>query len=246
MEFDWGVFLHADSLVALGTLAALEIILGIDNILFISIVSERLPESTRPKARILGMAMALILRIAMLFGITWLIHFKEPLFTVFDIAFSAKDLILLSGGIFLIIKTIGEIHSKVDPDSDSKELARKPSGFWNVVIMISLIDVIFSFDSILTAVGMVRELSLMVAAVILAVIVMMLFVNQVSRLINKHPSIQILALSFLILIGFVLILEGFHEHIARGYVYFALFFSLVVEVLNIKVRNKKKPSINNE
>lgn len=246
MEFDWGVFLQPESLVALATLAVLEIVLGIDNILFISIVSERLPENNRPKARITGMAIALILRVAMLFGITWLIHFKETLFTIFDINFSIKDLILLAGGIFLIIKTIGEIHNKVDPYSDSKELQRKPSGFWNVVIMISLIDVIFSFDSILTAVGMVRELSIMVVAVILAVIAMMLFVNQVSRLINQHPSIQMLALSFLILIGFVLVLEAFHEHIARGYIYFALFFSMIVEVLNIKVRNKNKTPINNE
>jgi predicted tellurium resistance membrane protein TerC len=239
MEGNFGALLELQGLIALGTLTILEIVLGVDNILFISIISDKLPESERPKARITGLALALIFRLILLFMISWLVHFTEPLFEVYDMAFSGRDLILLGGGIFLLVKTISEIHHKVEGSTESGGPKVKPRSFASVVGMIILIDMVFSFDSILTAVGMVDEIVIMVTAVVIAMIVMLIFVNKISRIINRHPSIQMLALSFLILIAFVLILDGLHKHIERGYVYFALFFSLVVEVLNIRSRTKQ-------
>lgn len=236
------IFLQAETWIALLTLTVLEIILGIDNILFISIVSEKLPAEQRPKARKIGLALALIFRILLLMVINWLVHFTEPLFSAFGLDFSGRDLILLAGGVFLLVKTISEIHNKVDiKDGDPHGAPKvKPKSFIGVLGMILLIDLVFSFDSILTAVGMIDEVIIMVIAVVISMIFMIAFVNKISDLINKHPSIQMLALSFLILIAFVLILDGLHKHIERGYVYFALFFSLMVEVLNIRSRKKNK------
>ncbi len=239
MEFNWEVLLRPESLIALGTLTLLEIVLGIDNILFISIMSEKLPEAQRPKARITGLALALIFRLLLLMMISWLVHFTEPIFTLFETGFSGRDLILLGGGLFLLVKTISEIHEKVEGHGTSKGVNQKVRSFAGVVTMIILIDMIFSFDSILTAVGMVSEIVIMITAVVISMIVMLVFVNRISRVINRHPSIQMLALSFLILIAFILILDGLHKHIERGYVYFALFFSLLVEVLNINSSRKK-------
>jgi predicted tellurium resistance membrane protein TerC len=238
MEFNWEVLLRPESLIALGTLTLLEIILGIDNILFISIISDKLPEAQRPKARVTGLALALIFRLLLLMMISWLVHFTDPIFTLFDTDFSGRDLILLSGGIFLLVKTISEIHQKVQGHDHKSEPGAKVKSFGSVVTMIILIDLVFSFDSILTAVGMVSEIVIMITAVLISMAVMLIFVNKISRVISNNPSIQMLALSFLILIAFVLILDGLHKHIERGYVYFALFFSLLVEVLNIR-RSKK-------
>ena len=247
MEFNIEALLQPENLVALGTLTILEIVLGIDNILFISIIAEKLPADQQPKARVTGLALALIFRLALLMMISWLVHFTDPIFTLFEQAFSGRDLILFAGGVFLLVKTISEIHEKVEGDHETKEASSsKPRSFLSVVGMIILIDMIFSFDSILTAVGMVSEISIMVLAVVIAMIVMLVFVNKISQIINNHPGIQMLALSFLILIAFVLILDGLHKHIERGYVYFALFFSLIVEVLNIRSRRNQKKSIPNE
>jgi predicted tellurium resistance membrane protein TerC len=246
MEFNFAALLEPQNLIALGTLTVLEIILGVDNILFISIISEKLPKEEQPRARVVGLALALIFRLALLMMISWLVHFTEPLFTMFDMDFSGRDLILLAGGIFLLVKTVSEIHHKVEGDEIEGGPKAKPRSFASVVGMIILVDMVFSFDSILTAVGMVDEIVIMVIAVVLAMIVMLVFVNKISRVINNHPSIQMLALSFLILIAFVLILDGLHEHIERGYVYFALFFSLIVEILNIRSRNNRKNAISHE
>lgn len=235
------VFLHPASWIALLTLSVLEIILGIDNILFVSIVTNKLPADIQNSTRTIGLSLALIFRIGLLIGINWLVSVQHPLFTLFDISFSIRDLILLAGGFFLLIKTISEIYKKVELDEDeaSEFKKGKKHSQWETIGLIIVIDMVFSFDSILTAVGMVNELILMIVAVVLAMIVMITFVNQVSKFINDHPSVQMLAMSFLILIAFVLILDGLHEHIERGYVYFAFFFSLAVEFLNLR-RNKKK------
>jgi len=247
MGAHFDVLLRPESLVALGTLTLLEIILGIDNILFISIISERLPEHQRPRARVIGLALALIFRVALLFMITWLIHFTTPIFTLFDIGFSVKDLIMLGGGTFLLVKTISEIHNTMNEEEKAGLKDTKAHSFMGVIGMIILIDLVFSFDSILTAVGMVDEIIIMIVAVVIAMIVMMVFVNKISKIINTYPSIQMLALSFLILSSFVVILDGLHKHIERGYVYFALFFSLLVEILNIRSKkSKRKKVIKNE
>ena len=252
---DWGfeALTQWDKLVALATLVILEIILGVDNLLFISIISEKLPKAQRSKARRMGLALALVFRILLLLVLSWLVHFTDPLFTLnlpsafedlIDPAFSGRDLILLAGGIFLLVKTISEIHGKVDvKDEDESTEKTKPAGFAGVIGTMVLIDMVFSLDSILTAVGMVKELIIMILAIVVAMVVMLIFVNKISKVINDHPSIQMLALSFLILIAFVLILDGLGKHIERGYVYFALFFSLIVEILNIrskKVRLQKQ------
>ncbi|MFT6827884.1 MAG: putative tellurium resistance membrane protein TerC [Roseivirga sp.] len=229
--------LTSQGLIALLTLAFLEIILGVDNIIFISIVSNRLPENQRRKARNIGLALALVMRIGLLLGISWIIGFTEPIFTAFDHAVSVKDIILIFGGLFLIAKSTTEIHNTLEGDVH-KASKDKVATIGKVILQIVALDVVFSFDSILTAVGLTDEIMIMIIAVTLAMFVMMTFAGKISAFINKHPSLQILAMSFLILIGFMLVLEGLGQHVEKGYIYFAVFFSLTVESLNMRKRKK--------
>lgn len=234
------VFLHAENWIALLTLTFLEIVLGIDNIIFISIVSNKLPESQQPKARNLGLLLALLLRVGLLLGITWIVTFTEPLFTVLDFEISGRDLILLIGGLFLLAKSTHEIHHKMEGET-KHESSQKSQSFIKVIVQIVLLDMIFSFDSILTAIGLTEELILMIIAVIISIGVMMIFAKKISDFITKHPTLEILALSFLILIGFMLMVESLHYHVPKGYIYFAVFFSLIVEIINMRMRKNRKP-----
>lgn len=238
------IFLTSEAWIALLTLSLLEIVLGIDNIIFISLLTNKLPEATRKTARTAGIALALIFRVAMLLGITWIIGFTKPIFTVFDFTATGRDLILLFGGLFLIAKSTSEIHHKVNEggrEEDKEKLgkvARK--SFVSIIIQIGLLDIVFSFDSILTAIGMTDHIIIMILAVIISLIVMLIFAGKISAFIERYPTLQILALAFLILIGFVLIADGLHQHISKGYIYVAVAFSLAVEVVNIKVRDKRE------
>ena len=233
------IFLELDTWVALLTLTFMEIVLGIDNIIFISIVAGKLPEEQQKKARIGGLSLALIMRIILLFSITWLIGLTEPIISLFGIDFSWRDIILAAGGIFLIVKSVLEIHEKVEVHDIEKEVTAAKS-FTYAIVQIVLLDIIFSFDSILTAVGLTDEIILMIIAVTVSIIVMMIFAKSVGEFVNKYPTIQVLALSFLILIGFMLIMEGLEYHVPKGYIYFAVFFSLVIEMLNIRLRKKSE------
>ena len=233
------IFLQLDTWIALLTLTFLEIVLGIDNIIFISIVAGKLPEHQQNKARLTGLSLALILRIILLMGITWLIGLTKPVLTVSSFEFSWRDIILFVGGLFLLGKSTSEIHHKIEGNEHDTEV-KKVSAFGSALIQIVLLDMIFSFDSILTAVGLTDKIILMIIAVIVSIIVMMIFSGVISAFINKHPTLQVLALSFLMLIGFMLAIEAFHYHVPKGYIYFAVFFSLIVEVINIKVRKKYK------
>lgn len=237
------IFLTSEAWIALLTLSLLEIVLGVDNIIFISLLTNKLPENVRQKARTAGIGLALVLRVVMLLGITWIIGFTQPIFTVFDFTASGRDLILLIGGLFLIAKSTSEIHHKVaeggrDDDKEKMAKAAKKS-FTSIIIQIGLLDIVFSFDSILTAIGMTEHIIIMIIAVVLSLIVMLIFAGKIASFIERYPTLQILALAFLILIGFVLIAEGLHQHISKGYIYFAVAFSLGVEVVNIKLRNKR-------
>ena len=232
------IFLEVETWVALLTLTFLEIVLGIDNIIFISIVSNKLPKQRQGKARTVGLLLALILRVGLLLGITWIISFKEPLFTIFDLDVSGRDLILLAGGLFLLAKSTREIHHKIEGET-RHESERQSASFAGVILQIVLLDMIFSFDSILTAVGLTEEVLLMIIAVIISIGVMMAFSKKISDFISSHPTLEILALSFLILIGFVLIADGLHQHIPKGYIYAAVAFSLLVEIVNINVRKRE-------
>ncbi len=234
------IFLQSETWVALLTLTFLEIVLGVDNIIFISIVSNKLPQNSQKKARNLGLTLALVMRIGLLLGLSYILGFTQPLFSVFDFEVSGRDLILAAGGLFLIFKSTVEIHHKMEGHTPDSSSAIKES-FSAVIIQIVLLDMIFSVDSILTAIGLAEEVIIMVIAVVIAMIIMMVFAGKISDIINKHPTLQILALSFLILIGFMLILEGLHKHIPKGYIYFAVFFSLIVEVFNIRIRKKRNP-----
>lgn len=241
------LLLEPQNWVALLTLTFLEIVLGVDNIIFISLVTQRLPKVKQRKARNLGLLLALLFRIGMLLSITAIIQLKEPWITVAGMGFSGRDLILLAGGIFLIAKSTSEIHHKVTAieEGATKEEQKKVS-FTGTIVQIVLLDIIFSIDSILTAIGIVDadKVLLMIIAVVIALFVMMSFAGKISDLIARYPTLQILALSFLILIGFTLVLEvealPFHVHIEKGFIYFAVFFSLVVEMLNITMRKPKK------
>ncbi|WP_323758060.1 TerC family protein [Roseivirga sp.] len=233
------VLLSSEGLIALLTLTFLEIILGVDNIIFISIVSNRLPEADRKKTRNIGLALALIMRIGLLLGISWIIGFTEPLFTVLDHPVSIKDLILILGGLFLIGKSTTEIHHTLEGDEHHVKKSKSVT-VSKVILQIVALDIVFSFDSILTAVGLTEHVLIMIIAVTLAMIVMMSAAGKISAFINKHPSLQMLAMSFLILIGFMLVLEGLGEHIEKGYIYFAVFFSLSVEALNMRKRSKDR------
>lgn len=233
------MFLQVDTWVALLTLTFMEIVLGIDNIIFISIVAGKLPEDQQKKARIGGLSLALIMRILLLFSITWLIGLTEPVFAMFGYDFSWRDIILAAGGIFLLVKSVLEIHEKVEVHDVQKEVTAAKS-FTFAILQIVMLDIIFSFDSILTAVGLTEEITLMIIAVVVSIIIMMVFARAVGNFVNKYPTIQILALSFLILIGFMLVMEGLQYHVPKGYIYFAVFFSLIIEMLNIRFRKKQE------
>ena len=233
------MFLQVDTWVALLTLTFMEIVLGIDNIIFISIVAGKLPEDQQKKARIGGLSLALIMRVLLLFSITWLIGLTEPVFAMFGYDFSWRDIILAAGGIFLLVKSVLEIHEKVEVHDVQKEVTAAKS-FTFAILQIVMLDIIFSFDSILTAVGLTEEITLMIIAVVVSIIIMMVFARAVGNFVNKYPTIQILALSFLILIGFMLVMEGLQYHVPKGYIYFAVFFSLIIEMLNIRFRKKQE------
>ncbi|MEO3874240.1 TerC family protein [Nonomuraea sp. B12E4] len=220
------------------TLVALEIVLGIDNIIFISILAGKLPPEQRDRARVLGLAAALISRLILLLGLTWVVRLTAPLFTVLGQDISGRDLILLLGGLFLLAKSVTEISHSMDAPHDKD--GRKGAGvsFTSVIVQIMLLDIVFSLDSVITAVGMVDELGVMIAAVVVAVLVMLFASGPISRFVDKHPSVKMLALAFLVLIGMVLVAEGFDQHIPKGYIYFAMAFSVVVELLNIRMRGR--------
>jgi predicted tellurium resistance membrane protein TerC len=223
--------------VSLAILTLLEIVLGIDNVIFISILAGKLPRRQQAKARTLGLALALITRILLLLSIKWLMGLTKVLFSLAGHGFSGKDLILLAGGLFLIAKSTLEIHAKLE-QSEADHAPEPKSGFMGVIIQIMLLDIIFSLDSVITAVGMASQLAIMIAAVVLAVAVMLLAAGAVSDFVNKYPTIKMLALAFLIMIGVVLVADGVGQHIERGYIYFAMAFSTLVEMLNL--RNRKK------
>lgn len=225
------------SLISLLTLSVLEIVLGIDNIIFISIVADRLPREQQRKARTVGLMLALIMRVLLLFSISWIVGLKDALFYLGEFGVTGRDLILFSGGVFLLYKTTIELHNKV-MGYDDDGLNFKQVSFKAIVMQIVLIDIVFSFDSILTAVGLVTNLLIMIFAVVIAMIIMITFSGKVSDFINKNPTIKILALSFLLMIGLVLIMEAFHQHVDKKFIYISIAFSLFVEVLNIRMRKK--------
>nr|WKN34187.1 TerC family protein [Tunicatimonas sp. TK19036] len=235
------IFASGEAWIALLTLTFLEIVLGVDNIIFISIVSNKLPANQQSKARTIGLVLALIFRIGLLLGITWIIGFTEPLFSVFDLDISGRDLILIAGGIFLLAKSTTEIHHKIEGEENGESDSTRKVSLVGTITQIILLDMVFSFDSILTAVGLTEEVLIMIIAVVIAMGIMISLAGKISEFINNHPTLQILALSFLILIGFMLIVEGLHFHVPKGYIYFAVGFSLLVEVLNMQFRKRSNP-----
>ena len=226
--------------IALATLTFLEIVLGVDNIIFISILSGKLPANQQARARRLGLLGAMITRVLLLFSLAWIIRLTEPWFTVLGQEISGRDLILILGGLFLLGKATYEIHDKLEGD-EGHASRRVPASFTSVIIQIMLLDIVFSLDSVITAVGMVDELWVMIAAVMIAVGIMMASAEPISAFVHKHPTVKMLALSFLLLIGMSLILEGFDHHIPKGYIYFAMGFSVFVEMINLRLRKTTKP-----
>ncbi len=232
-------------IISIITLSVLEIILGIDNIIFISIVSSKLPKEQQDKARNIGILLALLVRIGLLFGITWIIGLQEPIFTLsfleaihIDPDFSGRDLILLGGGLFLMGKSTAEIHDKLEGYEEGAPKSKKVKKLSGAILQIVLIDIVFSFDSILTAVGLVKNVLIMIIAVVIALCVMLIFAKRIATFVDQHPTIKMLALSFLVLIGFLLVVESFGQHVPKGYVYFAMAFSFTVELLNMRLRKK--------
>jgi predicted tellurium resistance membrane protein TerC len=236
--FEW--IANPESWVALSTLTALEIVLGIDNIIFISILVGRLPEQQRNSARLIGLALAMLTRLALLFSIVWVMGLVETWFTVLGQEISGRDVILILGGLFLLAKSTHEIHNSLEVVQES-QASSVTSGFLMVLTQVAIMDVIFSLDSVITAVGLAKDVSIMVIAIILAVAVMMFAAKSIGEFVDTHPTIKILALSFLIMIGLTLLVEGFDVHVPKGYIYFAMAFSLGVEMLNIRVRKNREP-----
>lgn len=226
--------------IALLTLTSLEIVLGIDNVVFISILAGKLPAAQQPKARQTGLLLAMVMRILLLFSISWVIGLTDPLFTVLGQEISGRDIVLLAGGLFLVAKSTREIHDKLEGEHGERSAKVAPA-FASVLIQIILLDIVFSLDSVITAVGMVKEIGVMVTAVIVAVGFMMLFAGAISAFVDRHPTVKMLALSFLLMIGVMLIAEGFDQHIPKGYVYFAMAFSVLVEALNLRAKRHSEP-----
>lgn len=240
-------------LSALLALTVMEIVLGIDNVIFISILASKLPESQRDKARIIGLGLAMLMRIALLFSISWLASLTAPLFGMFE-QVSGRDLILLGGGLFLIYKATHEIHQKLEGEEHDASTGGRAASFGSVIVQIMLLDIVFSLDSVLTAIGMADDIEVMIAAVVLSVLVMLVASGPISRFVMAHPTVKMLALSFLLLIGTTLVAEGFHFHVDRGYIYGAMGFSVLVEMLNLRMSKNRKtkpvelhqPGINEE
>jgi predicted tellurium resistance membrane protein TerC len=244
------IFTDPEAWVSLITLTVLEIVLGIDNVIFISILSDKLPKNQQEKGRKLGLAMAMITRVLLLLTITWVMKLTAPLFSlsgllnitdpewVEKLAISGRDLILIIGGLFLIYKSTAEIHHKIEGEDENAEKVKRHS-FWGTIFQIMLLDIVFSLDSVITAVGMAKHVEIMIAAVVIAVGIMMWASSGVANFVNKHPTVKMLALSFLLLIGVSLLAEAFEQHIPKGYIYFAMAFSILVEMLNLKMRAKR-------
>ncbi len=241
--------------ISLLTLTVLEVVLGIDNIVFISILSGKLPQHQQKKARQLGLALAMITRVLLLLSLTWIMRLTTPLFNVGDwlsisntewiskLAISGRDLILIIGGLFLIYKSTHEIHQKLEGDDVSENAIPKVYSFSGIIFQILILDIVFSLDSVITAVGMADHIEIMIAAVMIAVLIMLLSAGAISSFVNKHPTVKMLALSFLLLIGVSLLAEGFDQHIPKGYVYFAMAFSVLVEMLNLKMKKKDRDPV---
>ena len=227
--------------IAFATLTLLELVLGIDNIIFISILAGKLPPEQQSRARFIGLALALIMRVILLFSLSWVMGLTAPLFDVFGNEISGRDLILILGGLFLIGKSTHEIHGSLEGE-EGHAVKKVYASFGAVIVQIGLLDMVFSLDSVITAIGMVDQISIMVAAVVISIVAMMLFANPIGSFVQKHPTVKMLALAFLLLIGFTLVVEGIEMHIPKGYIYFAMFFSIFVEFLNMKIRGRaKKP-----
>jgi predicted tellurium resistance membrane protein TerC len=233
-------WLSPEILIALATLTFLEIVLGVDNIIFISILSGKLPPARQPMARRVGLLLAMGTRILLLFSLAWVVKLTAPLFALWGHEISGRDLILILGGLFLLAKSTHEIHSRLEGD-EGEASAGAASSFASVLIQIALLDIVFSLDSVITAVGMVDQVSVMVTAVVVSVLIMMLAAEPISAFVHRHPTVKMLALSFLLLIGMSLLLEGFDHHIPKGYVYFAMGFSVFVEMINLRVRRTTAP-----
>jgi predicted tellurium resistance membrane protein TerC len=243
LNIDW--ISQPESWVALITLVILELVLGVDNVIFISILAGKLPVDQRDRARMTGIALAVVTRILLLLSLSWIIRLDAPIFTLplLGIGISGHDLILLAGGLFLLWKSVHEIHDKLE-GVEGQASAKVQATFWSVIIQIMLLDVVFSLDSVITAVGMANELLIMIIAVIVAAGVMIFASGPIGRFVEEHPTIKMLALSFLLLIGFTLIVEGLHQHIPKGYIYFAMGFSMLVEMLNLRLRGRAEKPVN--
>ncbi len=235
--FEW--IASPEAWVALATLTALEIVLGIDNIIFLSILVGRLPEQQRSLGRTLGLAFAMLTRLALLFSLTWVMSLTHPFMSPFGYDISGRDLILIGGGLFLLYKATIEIHQSVEAHGEEEaELKTGSSNFFMVILQIAILDIVFSLDSVITAVGLVSQISLMAIAIVIAVGVMMFAAKTIGEFVERHPTVKILALAFLVIVGVTLIMEGFDVHVPKGYIYFAMAFSLAVEMINIRMRKK--------
>lgn len=230
------------ALIALATLLALEIVLGIDNVIFLSILSSKLPAGQQPLARKLGLGLAMVMRIGLLLSISWVIRLTAPLFSLFSHEISGRDIILIGGGLFLMAKATHEIHQKLEGETGHGSTKVAPT-FASVIVQILLLDLVFSLDSVITAVGLVQNINIMITAVVGAVIFMLVFANPVSAFVDRHPTVKILALSFLLLVGMTLMVEGLDVHVPKGYIYFSMAFSIFVEVLNLRLRRPKEAPV---
>src|SRR6266487_4862263 len=238
---DW--LLQPETWIAFVTLVVLELVLGVDNVIFISILAGKLPHEQQKRARTTGIMLAVITRVLLLLSLSWIIGLTQPLFTVFSFYISGRDLVLLVGGLFLIWKSVHEIHQRLEGE-EGEASAKVPAAFWGVIIQIMLLDIVFSLDSVITAVGMVNELAIMISAVVIAAVVMVFTSTPLAEFVERHPTIKMLALSFLLLIGFTLIVEGLHQHIPKGYIYFAMGFSVFVVMLNLRLRQPSVKPVN--